>query len=222
MPQKFSLYQHLTVYENLDFIGRIYNLKDRKKKLQAVIDTFSFSECQHQIAHTLSGGWQQRLSLAAAILHEPQLLLLDEPTSGVDPHSRLLIWSFIQELAKKGVTVLVSTHHMDEAERCHELAYLSKGKILTHGTVNEIIRSTGLFTWRITGLNSSELVPKLKKYHELLLIIEKGSEIRINALQLDAIERLRSELPPEYEIKETETSLEDVFLYKIQCEERLI
>jgi len=220
MPQQFSLYKHLTVYENLDFIGRIYGLKERKKKLQEIIEIFSLKERQHQLAHTLSGGWQQRVSLATAILHSPRILFLDEPTSGIDPQSRILIWDFIQKLVKKGTTVVVSTHHMDEAERCHELAYMVNGKILTHGTVDEVISSAGLFTWRIIGKKLAELVPRLKAYPGLVQVIEKGNEIRISTLDPQLIKKIVTELQPEYEVRETETSLEDVFTFKIKNEEK--
>lgn len=221
MPQKFSLYQHLTVYENLDFVSRIYGLKERHKRLAEILDLFSLNTRQHQLANTLSGGWQQRLSLAAAIVHTPQILILDEPTSGIDPQSRILIWNFIQGLAQKGVTVLVSTHQMDEAERCHEIAYMSHGNILTYGPVNEVIRSSCLLTWRITGHKVSSLIPLLKPFANTVQLIEKGNEIRMTAQDSDVINQLSPLIPQDYKIKRTETSLEDVFLYKINNEEAM-
>lgn len=221
MPQKFSLYRNLTVYENLDFIGRIYNLKQRKQRLKEIIEIFSFHNRQNQLTRTLSGGWQQRLSLAAAIFHSPRLLLLDEPTSGIDPQSRILIWEFIQHLSKNGVTILVSTHHMDEAERCHELAYMANGKILIHGSVNEVISSTHLHTFRITGQNLAALVSQLKLYGTEIQIIEKGHELRISTLNPQFLQKILEELPTGYEVKEIETSLEDVFIFKIKSEEKM-
>lgn len=221
MPQKFSLYQHLTVYENLDFIGRIYGVHKRKKCLEETLELFGLNSRRDQLAHTLSGGWQQRLSLAAAILHEPKLLLLDEPTSGIDLQSRILIWKLIQELAQKGVTVLISTHQMDEAERCQEIAYMSQGKILIHGTVNEVVQSTRLLTWRITGHKVFTLIPILKPFAHLVQLIEKGNEIRINTQDPILIDKLKDKIPSEYKITPLETSLEDVLLFKIGQEEQL-
>lgn len=144
MPQNFCLYQNLTVYENLDFIARIYQLKNRKERLKEIIELLALSDNQKRITATLSGGWKQRVALAAALLHKPRILLLDEPTSGIDPQSRLLIWAHIQSIVSKGVTVLLSTQHMDEAERCHQLVYMSAGEIIARGSVIEIIQSTGL------------------------------------------------------------------------------
>lgn len=221
MPQKFSLYQHLTVYENLDFVSRIYGLHQRQELLAEILDLFSLNTRQHQLANTLSGGWQQRLSLAAAIVHKPHVLILDEPTSGIDPQSRILIWNFIQALAQKGVTILVSTHQMDEAERCHEIAYMSQGNILTYGPVDEVIHSSRLLTWRITGHKVSSLIPLLKPYANTVQLIEKGNEIRITTQDSKVIDTLSPLIPQEYKIKRTETSLEDVFLYKINNEEAM-
>lgn len=219
MPQQFSLYRNLTVYENLDFIGRIYGLKNRKERLQEIIETFSFQDKQHQLSGNLSGGWQQRLSLAAALLHDPLLLLLDEPTSGIDPHSRIFIWDRIQDHIRKGATVLLITHHMDEAERCHQLAYMAFGKILLQGSVNDFIQTAGLHTWRITGKNLSLLGSQLKIHLETNQLIEKGNEIRISALQPDSIKKILSGIPDTYRVQKTQPLLEDIFIFILQKEE---
>lgn len=222
MPQKFSLYQNLTVYENLEFIGRIYGLENRKEKIQDIIEMFSFQDKQKKLSGQLSEGWQQRLSLAAALLHDPPLLLLDEPTSGIDPHSRLFIWDCIQNRVSKGATVLLTTHHMDEAERCHRLAYMAFGKILLQGTLHEFISSTGLHTWRITGKNLSSLSAKLKSYSTTTLqLVEKGSEIRLSALNSDDLEKILSLIPNTYTIEETSSLLEDIFIFALSQEEKI-
>lgn len=142
MTQQFSLYADLTIYENLDFIARIYNIKNRKHHVQQSIKHLGLVDRQKQLAGTLSGGWKQRLALAAALIHNPQLLLLDEPTAGVDPKARREFWDHIQDLSTQGITTLVSTHYMDEAERCHRLAYIAYGHLLTRGTAQEIITET--------------------------------------------------------------------------------
>lgn len=139
MTQRFSLYEDLTIYENLDFIARVYNVPSRQLKVQQCIADLHLTDYQHQLAGTLSGGWKQRLALAAALLHDPKLLLLDEPTAGVDPKARREFWDQIQRLSEQGITTLVSTHYMDEAERCHRLAYIAYGHLLAHGTMHDII-----------------------------------------------------------------------------------
>lgn len=181
MPQNFCLYQNLTVYENLDFIARIYQLKNRKERLKEIIELLALSDNQQRITATLSGGWKQRVALAAALLHKPRILLLDEPTSGIDPQSRLLIWEHIQSIVSKGVTVLLSTQHMDEAERCHQLVYMSAGEIIARGSVIEIIQSTGLHSWVVKGESFSRLKDILVN-NPAIQMIEKGNEMRISSI----------------------------------------
>ena len=142
MTQSFSLYGDLTAYENLELIARVYQIENRKNKIEDFLKTFQLSDRRKQLASQLSGGWKQRLALSASLLHEPELLLLDEPTAGVDPKARRDFWNEIHALSQKGVTTLVSTHYMDEAERCTQLAYISNGKLLINGTATEIIRDT--------------------------------------------------------------------------------
>lgn len=217
MPQHFCLYQNLTVYENLDFIARIYQLKNREKRLKEIIDLLALNENQNKITSTLSGGWKQRVALAAALLHKPHLLLLDEPTSGIDPQSRLLIWDHIQDIVSQGVTVLLSTQYMDEAERCHQLAYMSAGEIIAQGSVIEIIQSTGLHSWRVKGSDFSGLKEILVNYPEIQNI-EKGNEIRISTVEPNIYKILDPFVLKNYEVKETDTTLEDAFIYKIMKE----
>nr|WP_217283759.1 ABC transporter ATP-binding protein [Aquabacterium terrae] len=143
MTQKFGLYEDLSIRENLDFVARLFELPERRKAVDRALAELDLVERQQQLAGTLSGGWKQRLALAACLLHEPQLLLLDEPTAGVDPKARRDFWDQIHRLAAEGITVLVSTHYMDEAERCHELCYIAYGKVLARGTAAEIVAEAG-------------------------------------------------------------------------------
>lgn len=217
MPQNFCLYQNLTVYENLDFIARIYQLKNRKERLKEIIELLALSDNQQRITATLSGGWKQRVALAAALLHRPRILLLDEPTSGIDPQSRLLIWEHIQSIVSKGVTVLLSTQHMDEAERCHQLVYMSAGEIIARGSVIEIIQSTGLHSWVVKGESFSRLKDILVN-NPAIQMIEKGNEMRISSIVDDIHQVLDPFVLNNYEIKKTDTTLEDAFIYKIMKE----
>ncbi|HDO8005402.1 TPA: ABC transporter ATP-binding protein [Legionella pneumophila] len=217
MPQNFCLYQNLTVYENLDFIARIYQLKNRKERLKEIIELLALSDNQKRITATLSGGWKQRVALAAALLHKPRILLLDEPTSGIDPQSRLLIWAHIQSIVSIGVTVLLSTQHMDEAERCHQLVYMSAGEIIARGSVIEIIQSTGLHSWVVKGESFSRLKDILVN-NPAIQMIEKGNEMRISSIVDDIHQVLDPFVLNNYEIKKTDTTLEDAFIYKIMKE----
>ena len=149
MTQRFSLYEDLSIEENLDFVARMYGVADRKQTIDATLDRLGLTARRAQLAGTLSGGWKQRLALAACMLHSPQLLLLDEPTAGVDPKARRDFWEEIHELAAEGITVLVSTHYMDEAERCHRLAYINLGRLLVEGTPDEVIAGSRLSTWSV-------------------------------------------------------------------------
>src|SRR3954470_19132722 len=151
MTQKFSYYEDLSIRENLDFIARIYDVSDRAAAVQRSLERLGLANRSHQLAGQLSGGWKQRVALAACLIHEPQLLLLDEPTAGVDPKARRDFWDEIHRLAAEGLTVLITTHYMDEAERCHRLAYLAYGNLLTRGTVDEVIAAAQLTTWTIAG-----------------------------------------------------------------------
>src|SRR5512145_1601801 len=151
MTQRFSLWEDLTIRENLDFVARMYNMNERKRAVQAQLEELGLEERQDQLAGTLSGGWKQRLALASCMLHRPKLLLLDEPTAGVDPKARRDFWDQIHVLAAQGIAVLVSTHYMDEAERCHRLAYIFEGRLLTSGTAQEVVAQERLTAWEVTG-----------------------------------------------------------------------
>ena len=151
MTQRFGLYDDLTIKENLFFIGRIYQMTDLATRVTKTLEQLGLTQRQHQLAGGLSGGWKQRLALAACMLHEPELLLLDEPTAGVDPKARRDFWEEIHLLAAQGVTFLVSTHYMDEAERCHQLGYISYGKLLATGTPKQLVENAKFYTWKVSG-----------------------------------------------------------------------
>jgi len=219
MPQKFCLYQHLSVFENLDFIGRIYGLRQRRKRLAEIIELLSLGRVKNQITATLSGGWQNRVALAAALLHRPNILLLDEPTSGLDPETRLVIWEHIQLLSEQGVTVILTTHYMDEAERCHQLAYLSFGKLLINGETNAIIDSLGLCAWTVDGSNIMRLKQALQASKMPLTMLEKGKSLRIRSKNPDLLAACDTALLSAYEIQASQPTLEDAFIFIIQHED---
>ncbi len=216
MTQKFSLYGDLTIYENLDFIARMYDLQPRREIVQSSIDRLGIGrERQKQLAGNLSGGWKQRLALAAATIHNPQLLLLDEPTAGVDPKARREFWDAIHQLSAEGITALVSTHYMDEAERCHRLAYIAYGKLLTYGVINDVIAHARLTTWEIRGTNLGHLAEQLRGLPGVDQVAPFGLLLHVSGT--DAEKLAASITPfqtqPDYQWKQIEPSLEDVFIH---------
>ena len=164
MTQRFSLYQDLSIQENLEFVARVYGLADPAQEARAAIERLGLQGRERQLAGTLSGGWKQRLALGACILPKPELLLLDEPTAGVDPKARREFWGEIHKLAAEGMTVLVSTHYMDEAERCHEIAYIAYGELLAQGTIEEVIAQSHLRTYTVSGPDLQSLAEKLTRH----------------------------------------------------------
>ncbi len=144
MTQRFSFYEDMSIAENLDFVARMYSVPDRKRAVDESLEKLGLAGRRRQLAGELSGGWKQRLALAACLIHKPKLLLLDEPTAGVDPKARRDFWDQIHGLASQGLTVLVSTHYMDEAEKCHTLAYLAYGNLLAYGSPKEIAQGSSL------------------------------------------------------------------------------
>jgi ABC-2 type transport system ATP-binding protein len=213
MTQRFGLYEDLSIEENLDFVARAYGMRDRPRAVAASIDRLGLGGRRAQLAGTLSGGWKQRLALAACMLHEPELLLLDEPTAGVDPKARRDFWHQIHALADQGLTVLVSTHYMDEAERCHRLAYISYGKLLAAGTAREVIEQAGLSTWELRG-------EALAAAHALLgsdsrwMVVPFGNAVHVSAARGEDLPAWLAEHAAGngWAITPIATGLEDVFI----------
>jgi ABC-2 type transport system ATP-binding protein len=213
MTQRFSFYEDLTLEENLDFIARLYAVPRRKMAVQKSLERLGMTERRRQLAGTLSGGWKQRLALAACLIHEPQLLLLDEPTAGVDPKARRDFWEEIHQLAASGLTVLITTHYMDEASRCHRLAYIAYGTLLAHGTVDEVVKSGGLTTWEVAGENLSALAEKIRGRPGVEQVVAFGTTLHVSGR--DA-EKLRAAIAPfrtnGQRWTQIESGLEDVFI----------
>jgi ABC-2 type transport system ATP-binding protein len=213
MTQRFSFYEDLTIEENLDFIARIYAVPQRKNAVEKSLERLGLTERRRQLAGTLSGGWKQRLALAACLIHEPQLLLLDEPTAGVDPKARRDFWEEIHQLAATGLTFLITTHYMDEAARCHRLGYIAYGNLLTHGSVGEVIRAGGLTTWEVSGANLAALAEKLRKLPGVEQVVAFGAALHVSGR--DA-EKLRTSITPlmtgGHRWTQIESGLEDVFI----------
>ena len=162
MTQRFSFYGDLTVEENLDFVARLYQLRDRKKVVYDTMARMELANRADQLSKNLSGGWKQRMALAACVMHRPKLLLLDEPTAGVDAKARREFWDLINDMAGEGMTVLVSTHYMDEAERCKRVVYLSGGKLIVQGTAEEVVRDAGLIVFELTGTGIDKISKRLR------------------------------------------------------------
>lgn len=214
MTQRFSLYEDLTIAENLTFVARLYALNPVREIVDQTLDNLGLTTRRDQLAGTLSGGWKQRLALAACIMHHPKLLLLDEPTAGVDPKARREFWDEIHRLAAKGLTVLVSTHYMDEAERCHRINYISYGRMLASGTVDEVVQGSGLTTFVLESDFANALVERIAALDGVEQVAPFGRALHIVGSDR---ERLSTSLAlianePGIRIAQGETSLEDVFI----------
>jgi ABC-2 type transport system ATP-binding protein len=213
MTQKFSFYEDLSIEENLDFIARIYGVPERKAAVEKSLERLGMVERRKQLAGTLSGGWKQRLALSACLIHEPQLLLLDEPTAGVDPKARREFWDEIHQLAAGGLTVLITTHYMDEAERCHRLAYIAYGNLLASGTVEDVLKTAALTTWEVTGNNLAALAEKIRGRPGVEQVVAFGTALHVSGR--DA-EKLRASAGPfmagEFHWKQITSGLEDAFI----------
>ena len=188
MTQRFSLYQDLSVRENLEFVARLYGIADPRRAAAEMIRRLGLSGREKQLAGELSGGWKQRLALGACTLPNPQLLLLDEPTAGVDPKARRDFWNEIHALAADGLTVLVSTHYMDEAERCHEIAYIAYGHLLTHGTVDEVIAKSALTTYTVTGDDLNALAAELAGKPGVDMVAPFGTSLHVSGRDKAALD----------------------------------
>jgi ABC-2 type transport system ATP-binding protein len=214
MTQRFSLYQDLSVKENLEFVARVYRVPDPAGAARAMVERLGLQGRERQLAGTLSGGWKQRLALGAATLPNPQLLLLDEPTAGVDPKARREFWNEIHALAAGGLTVLVSTHYMDEAERCHEIAYIAYGDLLTCGTVEEVIEQSKLATYTVSGENLAALAAKLEGQPGVDMVAPFGTSLHVSGRDKAALDAAIApyRVDPSLEWEHAEPSLEDVFI----------
>jgi len=214
MTQKFSFWEDLSIAENLDFVARMYDVKNRKQAVQQSIEQLGLSGRERQLAGQLSGGWKQRLALAACLIHEPKLLLLDEPTAGVDPKARRDFWEQIHRLAARGLTFLITTHYMDEAERCHRLAYIAYGNLLTHGTAAEVVDHVGLTTWSVTGPDLLELAERLRGQPGVQQAVAFGTALHVSGEDAAALEQAISPFRrAPYEWKQVRSGLEDVFIH---------
>jgi ABC-2 type transport system ATP-binding protein len=213
MTQRFSLYQDLSVRENLEFVARLYGLTDARGAARDMIKRLGLAGREGQLAGELSGGWKQRLALGACTLPNPQLLLLDEPTAGVDPKARRDFWNEIHALAADGLTVLVSTHYMDEAERCHEIAYIAYGHLLAHGTVDEVIAKSALTTYTVTG-ELSGLAAELAGKPGIDMVAPFGTSLHVSGRDVAALEASIASWREKSCLhwQKSHPSLEDVFI----------
>ena len=214
MTQRFSLYQDLSVRENLEFVARLYGVRDPRGTAREMIHRLGLSGREEQLAGDLSGGWKQRLALGACTLPNPQLLLLDEPTAGVDPKARRDFWNEIHALAGQGLTVLVSTHYMDEAERCHEIAYIAYGHLLAHGTVDEVIARSQLTTFTVTGDDLQSLTEQLTGKPGIDMVAPFGTSLHVSGRDKAALEATIAPFrdQPGLHWQHAAPSLEDVFI----------
>lgn len=213
MSQKFSLYEDMTVRENLDFIARMYAVADRAAGVARSIERMNLGRFRDQLAGTLSGGWKQRLALAACMIHQPRLLLLDEPTAGVDPMARRDFWDEVHKLAGEGITALISTHYMDEAERCHRLAYIAYGHLLATGTVSEIVAQEGLFTYEISGPDLYGFIDKLRGLPGVEQVVAFGVTLHVSGRDGEALAAsLAPYAAPPLTLRRIPSNLEEVFI----------
>ncbi|MGJ5048698.1 ATP-binding cassette domain-containing protein [Bradyrhizobium oligotrophicum] len=214
MTQRFSLYQDLSVRENLEFVARLYGMSDPRRAARDMVQRLGLAGRERQLAGELSGGWKQRLALGACTLPSPQLLLLDEPTAGVDPKARRDFWNEIHALASEGLTVLVSTHYMDEAERCHEIAYIAYGHLLAHGTVAEVIAQSALTTYTVSGDDLRELTADLTGKPGVDMVAPFGTSLHVSGRDRNALDAAIASWRDKADLhwQPAAPSLEDVFI----------
>src|SRR5260370_4618652 len=213
MTQRFSFWEDLSIEENLDFVARMYGVKNRRQTVRESVKELGLAERKKQLAGELSGGWKQRLAPAACLIHPPKLLLLDDPTAGVDPKARRDFWEEIHQLAAPGLTFLITTHYMDEAERCHRLAYISRGKLLAHGTVDQVISRVRLTTWSVHGPDLAHLAEELRKTPGVHQAVAFGNSLHPSSNHAAQLERAIAPFRREpYEWQQIPSGLEDAFI----------
>jgi ABC-2 type transport system ATP-binding protein len=214
MTQRFSFWEDLSIAENLDFVGRMYFIKNRRQVVRETLERLGLAERGNQLAGQLSGGWKQRLALAACMIHQPKLLLLDEPTAGVDPKARREFWEEIHRLASEGLTFLIATHYMDEAERCHRLAFILRGRLLAHGTVAEVVAQAHLATWSVSGPDLLRLAERLHDQRGVEQAVPFGDMLHVSGDDAAALEKAIAPFRIEpYEWRRIDSGLEDVFIH---------
>ncbi len=217
MTQRFSLYEDLTLEENLDFVARIFEVPKRRAAVGASLERLGLADRRRQLAGQLSGGWKQRLALASCLIHSPELLLLDEPTAGVDPKARRDFWEQLHHLAAEGLTVLITTHYMDEAERCHRLAYIAYGDLLVRGTVSEVIEQARLVTFEVSGPGLTQEAPRIRKQPGVHQVAAFGTRLHVSGIDPVA---LAGSLTPwsrtPFTCERVAPGLEDVFIHLME------
>ncbi|WP_247538686.1 ABC transporter ATP-binding protein [Ralstonia pseudosolanacearum] len=218
MTQRFSYWDDLSIRENLDFVARLYEMPNRREAVDRALENLGLASRARQLAGALSGGWKQRLALAACMLHQPDLLLLDEPTAGVDPKARRDFWEELHRLAAQGISVLVSTHYMDEAERCHKLAYIAYGELLAQGTAADVIASQQLSTWAVSGGNLVDIGRRLEGQPGVDQTVAFGTVLHVTGADAQALEATLRELARQahLRVEPIETGLEDVFIHMMR------
>jgi ABC-2 type transport system ATP-binding protein len=214
MTQRFSFWEDLSIRENLEFVARIYELDNQRQRIEQMLERLGLQHRQNQLAGHLSGGWKQRMALGACMLHEPKLLLLDEPTAGVDPQARRDFWDQIHLLSEQGLTVLVSTHYMDEAERCDRIVYILNGTLVTRGTVQEVIAQSGLVTFIVSGEDVRRFTDQLRREPGVEYVAFFGAVLHVSGHDRAALERALEKIrkQPNVAVEEAQPSLEDVFI----------
>jgi ABC-type multidrug transport system ATPase subunit len=221
MTQQFSFYEDLTVFENLDFVASVYEMANRREAVRDITRRMGLEDRANQLAGELSGGWKQRLALAACVLHQPKLLLLDEPTAGVDVQARREFWDLIHDMAGDGLTVLVSTHYMDEAERCKRIVYLSDGHIVAQGAPETVARSSGLVTFEATGQDVDAAARRLRRVPGVEAAAVFGSAVHVAGMNRPALEQAIATFDPGSALhwREVDPRLEDVFIHLLNRSE---
>ena len=218
MTQRFSFYEDLTIEENLEFVSRVYAIPDRKRVVARSLEDLGLVDRKKQLAGELSGGWKQRMALAACLLHKPRLLLLDEPTAGVDPKARRDFWETIHDLAGAGLTFLITTHYMDEAERCDRLAYISSGNLLVDGTVSEVIDQSSLSTWSVSGPDLSDLAQKLRHLPGVEQAVAFGNTLHVSGPDATLLEETIAPFRGrDWQWQKERSGLEDVFIHLMRA-----